>query len=127
MKNILTRIFLKDKFIGQIAAAVASVAAAYIATYVPGVPEVILSVVTAAFDLPEGTHFDQAGITGVLTPVILAWINLAISEFVIRDNNKALEILSKTNLYNGPLDGSVGTQAQAAISILVARDNKPTK
>lgn len=119
MKRLLLRLFLRDKLIGQIAAAVASAAAAYGMTYVPGAPDLIKIVLVALLQLPEGTDLTQAGLTAALTPVILAVLNTLVQEFVIRDNNKILADLKDAGTYEGKLDGWVGPDAKKALDNII--------
>lgn len=119
MKRLLLRLFLRDKLIGQIAAAVASAAAAYGMTYIPGAPDLIKVVLVALLQLPEGTDLTQAGLTAGLTPIILALLNSLVQEFVVRDNNKVLADLKEAGTYEGKIDGWVGPQAKKALDDLI--------
>jgi hypothetical protein len=121
MKNLLFRLFLKDKFLGQIAAAVASVAAAYAFTYLPGAPEIEQLLVVSLLQLPDGTELTQAGLTAALTPVILGVINAVVQEVVVRGNNAVLTDLKDAGVYDGKVDGWLGKVAKGAIDSLIKK------
>lgn len=118
MKRLFLRLFLRDKLIGQIAAAAASALAAYLMTLIPGLPGLVQITLSAALQLPEGTQITQSGLTATLTPIFLAILNALIQELVIRDNNKLLAELKADGVYEGPLDGWVGEIARDSVKAL---------
>lgn len=121
MKNLLFRLLLKDKFLGQIAAAVAAVAASYALTYLPGAPEVVQILVVSLLQLPEGTELTQSGLTLALTPLILGLINAVVQEVVVRGNNAVLTDLKDAGVYEGKVDGWLGQIAKGAIDTLIKK------
>ena len=121
MKNLLFRLFLKDKFLGQIAAAVASVAAAYALTYLPGAPEIVKLLVVSLLQLPEGTQLTQTGLAAALTPIVLALFNAVVQEIVVRGNNAVLTDLKDAGVYEGKVDGWLGKVAKGAIDTLIQK------
>lgn len=119
MKRILLRLVLRDKFLGQLAAAAASAAAAYGMTLIPGAPGIVSLVVGALLQLPEGTELSQASLAAALTPILLAAINAVVQELVVRDNNSLLADLQDAGVYDGRIDGHVGPVAKAAVDRLI--------
>ena len=119
MKKLFLSLFLRDKLIGQLAAAAASAAAAYLVTLLSGLPDFAQPIVSAILNLPEGTAITPATLTVVLAPLFLAVINTVIQEFLIKDNNKVLVDLKATGLYEGKIDGWVGPNAKAAVEKLI--------
>jgi len=118
LKRILAALFLRDKFLGQLAATAAAALAAYLMTLIPGLPAIAQTVLAAALSLPEGTVLTQGGLTAAFTPIFLAVLNALIAEFVIKDNNRVLTNLADAGVYPGPKDGWVGPIAQGAIERL---------
>jgi hypothetical protein len=118
LKRLLAALFLRDKFVGQLAAAAAAALAAYLMTFVPGLPAIAQAVIGAALALPEGTVLTHGGLTAALTPIFLAAINAVLAEFVVRDNNRVLDNLADAGIYSGPRDGWVGPLAQDALERL---------
>jgi len=129
MKKLLMRLILREKFIGQIAAASASAAAAYLVSLIPGAPELVVTILGSVLGIPEGSEITTGSVTIVLTPVILAILNAVVQEMVAKDNNKMLTTLTHKGSYTGPLDGWVGPEANAAAKQLravpIIKDDEP--
>jgi hypothetical protein len=123
MKKFLLRLFLRDKFLGQIAQAVAAAAASYAMTYIPGAPEIIEVIVRALLQMPDGTELTHAGLAAALAPIVLALINAVVQEIVTRDNNTVLKELKTFGPYDGKIDGWVGPDAKAAVEKLLGLKN----
>ncbi len=118
MKRLFLRLFLHERFLGQLAAAAAAALAAYLLTLIPGAPALVETLIATLLQLPEGTELTQTSLTAALTPLFLALINAIVQELVIRDNNRALDTLQDTGLYPGKKDGWIGPIAQGAIKVL---------
>jgi hypothetical protein len=116
MKSLLIKLFFRDKFIGQIAAAAAAYAASLILSFLPNAPEFVTGLVAALLQLPDGAELTTAGITAVLTPLIMVAITSITQNLVAADNNKLLKVAKAEGVYDGPLDSWVGPKALEGIA-----------
>ena len=127
MKNLFLKLFLKDKFIGQMARAAASVAAGYLVTLIGGLPELLKPFIAIALQLPEGTQLSPENLTAVittfLTTLFLAILNAVIERMLAKDANLVLGDLKASGLYDGPLDGWAGPVARQAVNSAI--DTRP--
>ena len=123
MKKLLLKIVLRDKFVGQIASAAASAAAAWLVSLIPGTPELVITVLRSLLDVPPGTELTTGGITVMLTPIIYSILSSVIQELVTKDNNIVLNQLKDAGVYKGPIDGWVGPIASAGVERLVLNDS----
>jgi hypothetical protein len=116
MKNFLIKLFFREKFLGQAAAAVAALAASALISVLPKAPEIVTTLLGMVMNLPEGGDITQSGIVAFLTPAIMWAINAVVQQFVAKDNNIALQTLKADGRYDGPLDSWVGPKALEGIS-----------
>lgn len=116
MKSILIKLFFRDKFIGQISAAAAALVASLLLSVLPNAPEFVTGIVATLLQIPEGAELTTAGITAVLTPLIMVVITSITQNLVAADNNKLLKVAKEDGVYDGPLDAWVGPNALEKIT-----------
>lgn len=120
MKKLLLSFLLKDKFLGQLAAWIASALAAALISFIPGAPEIVQTIVVSLLQLPEGVELTQPGIAAALTPFLLWVINALVQRVLVKDNNAVLSELQPVG-YEGKLDGWVGPVAKRVIDGLIRK------
>ena len=126
MKKLFIKLFARDKFLGQLAASAASVAAGYLVSLLPSAPEFVTVFARAFLSLPSDVAITQAGVAAALFPAFLVVIQAVVQHYLVSDNNKVLADLTTTGLYSGKLDGHVGPEARAAVdSLITANDLRP--
>lgn len=118
MKALVLKLFLRPKLIGQAASALAGVIASFLISLLPNWPEFFSTIVGGLIGLEPGDVITQGGIVAWLTPIIAWLINAVVQEFLVEDNNAALDELSRQGVYRGPRDGWVGPEAKKAIRML---------
>lgn len=119
MKRMFIKLFFRGKFLGQVSNAAASVAASYLLTLIPKVPDVLMGAVRAMGDLPPDFQFNQATLVAGLSPIIYSGISAVVQEYISKDNNAVLADLKAGGKYDGPLDSWVGPDAQGGIKSLI--------
>ncbi len=122
MKKLLLKFVLRDKFVGQIASAAASAAAAWLVSLIPGAPELVITILRSVLEVPQGTEITAAGVTVMLTPVIYSVLSAVVQEMVSKDANVVLNQLKDAGVYSGPIDGWVGPIASEGVEKLVLND-----
>ena len=125
MKSFFLKLFLKDKFIGQLAALATAFVVSYAAIYLPGAPEVVTLAVRTLFDLPAGAPLDHLTLSTVLTPLIKIVIGDVVQAVVVKWNNRTLVALKQSDdsSYSAAVDGFVGPKALEAIEDVLHRFN----
>lgn len=121
MKSILIKLFFREKFVGQIAALVASAIASYLISILPNAPEFVTSIIGVVMNLPEGSVITQGGITAFLVPLFMWAINAVVQQLIAKDNNILLQTLKSQGVYNGPMDSWVGPIATKGVGNALGR------
>ena len=115
LKSRFIGLFFGDKFIKKISTTIAAVLFSFIASYIPGAPEVVKLALATLFDLPPGTVLTAAGFVAAVAPFIAIILDFFIKSVIAKDNNAALSLLKDQGVYQGPLDSWVGPNAQSAL------------
>lgn len=120
MKAKFLRLFSGQNVISRLATIIAAALASLLLSLLPGLPEVVTTIVTFLFELPEGA-LTQQGLVAALTPIIMWCISELVKHFIGADNNVTLQILKDAGHYPGPIDTWVGPVAQAGLTELLAK------
>lgn len=115
LKRLAIKLFLGDKFRGRISTAVAGAIASWLLSYIPGAPAFVEFVLRLILELPEKVTLTQEAVAAALVLPVSYFFDACIQEFLLRQNNKSLQVIRDNTSYDGPIDGLVGAIARAAI------------
>lgn len=119
MKRLLIKLFFKEKFIGQLSAAIAAALIGWLFSTLPNSESIVTKLVGFFVELPQGEVVTQSTVIAVVASFFVWLINAVVQNYIAKDNNEVLETLKAEGVYPGPLDSWVGPKAQDGLNRII--------